>query len=142
MAANVPLSAFKRVPFVAEDGCTWAFVGYDWTGATFLMHVRNNPGDTSTPTITLTGASAGSEGISVTYDTDYSYIDPTSGQAVTAAASLVLVQINEATLEALSLGTPAKDPVELAYDLHVTPSGGVKRVAVYGTFNILPGVTV
>ena len=142
MAANVPLSAFKRVPFVAEDGCTWAFVGYDWTGATFLMHVRNNPGDTSTPTITLTGASAGSEGISVTYDTDYSYIDPTSGQAVTAAASLVLVQINEATLEALSLGTPTDAPVELAYDLHVTPSGGVKRVAVYGTFSILPGVTV
>lgn len=142
MAANVPLSAFKRVPFVAEDGCTWAFVGYDWTGATFLMHIRNNPGDTATPLISLAGASAGSEGISVTYDTDYSYTDPISGEVVTAAASLVLVQINEATLEALSLGTPASEPVELAYDLHVTPSGGVKRVAVYGTFSILPGVTV
>lgn len=142
MAVEVPLSAFKRVPYVEPDGCTWAFVGYNWVGATFLMHIRNRYGDTGTPIISLAGASAGSEGISVSYDADYSYTDPVSGQTVTAPASLVLVQIDEATLEALSLGTPVDAPVELVYDLHVTPSGGVKRVAVFGTFSILPGSTI
>lgn len=140
MAAQILLTAFKRVPFLDLDGVTFAFVGENWTGAAFAMHIRNNPGDTGSALISLSGASAGSQGVSVTYDADYLYVD--KGVEITAPASLVLVQIDEATLEALSLGTPSDDPVELHYDLHVTPSGGTKRVAAYGAFNLMPGVTI
>lgn len=142
MAVTVPLGAYKRVPYVEPDGVTWAFVGYNWTGAAFLMHIRPSWGDTATPLISLAGAAAGSEGISVSYDASYSYEDPQTGETVTAPASKVLVQINEATLEALALGTPPDEAVELVYDLHVTPSGGVKRVAVQGSFSIYPGSTI
>lgn len=46
MPAYAPLNAYKRVPFLDLDGCTWAFVGEDWTGASFTMHIRARPGDT------------------------------------------------------------------------------------------------
>ena len=141
MAVTVNLTADKRVPFVDEDGATWVFVGEDWDDATFAMHVRALPGDTGTPLISLANASPGSQGISATYDGAYVYEDET-GAEVTAPATLVLCQIDEATIEAISLGTPYDKPVTLYYDLHVTPSGGVKRVAVSGSFLIKPGVTI
>lgn len=141
MAPVVPLVAYKRVPFLDEDGATIVFVGEDFSGGTYLMHVRNNPGDVGDPILSLAGATAGTQGISVTYDTDYLYVDE-RGVEQTGPASLVLIQIDEATIEALSLGTPTDQPVNLHYDLHVTPLGGVKRVASQGQFIILPGVTI
>lgn len=140
MPAYAPLPAYKRVPFLDLDGCTWAFVGEDWTGAAFAMHIRNNPGDTGSAIITLTGATAGTQGISVTYDEDYIYVD--DGVEIEAPASLVLCQIDEATLEGLSLPTPTDEALTLHYDLHVTPSGGAKRIVAYGEFVINPGVTI
>ncbi len=142
MTVTVNLTADKRVPFVDEDGATWVFVGEDWADATFAMHVRALPGDTGTPLISLANASAGSQGISATYDGAYVYVDPETKSEETAIATLVLCQIDEATLEALSLGTPSDKPLVLYYDLHITPSSGVKRVAVSGTFTINPGVTI
>lgn len=141
MAANITLEADKRVPFVEADGATIVFVGEDWTGAAFAMHIRNNPGDTGTPVVSLAGATAGTQGLSVAYDAAYIYVDET-GEEITAPASLLLIQIDEATLEALSLGTPANEALTLHYDIHVTPSGGVKRVVAEGKFIINPGVTI
>lgn len=141
-APLIDLEADKRVPFVDEDGATWVFVGEDWSGATFAMHIRNNPGDTGTPIISLATVAPGSQGISCTLNPAYVYFDPWLKEDVTAAASLVLCQINEATLEALSLGTPYEKPLILNYDLHVTPVGGMKRVAVQGRFILNPGVTI
>lgn len=141
MAPEIPLTAYKRVPFLDEDGATFVFVGEDFSGGTYAMHIRNNPGDTGTAIVSLAGATAGTQGISVTYDLDYVYVDE-KGVEQTGPASLVLVQIDEDTLEGLSLGTPTDKPVTLYYDLHVTPSGGIKRVVAQGKFIIDPGVTI
>lgn len=136
MAAELNISAFKRTPFVDDI----ADAVNDYTGATFSMHIRNRAGDTGTPLVTLANASAGSQGISVTYDPDYTYEE--HGVIVESGASLVLIQIDEASLEALALSNPADSPLVLHYDIHVTPSGEPKRVAYYGQFIIMPGVTV
>lgn len=134
MAAELNIVAFKRVPFVDDV----VILGPDYTGAAFAMHIRSRNGDTGTPLISLSNASAGTQGISVTYDASYIYND--AGDE--APASLILIQIDEATLEALSLNNPTEKPVDLVYDLHVTPSGGVKRVELYGQFTIYPGATI
>lgn len=142
MAVRIDLTAYKRVPFVDEDGATFVFFGLNWTGATFLAHIRQHPGDTGTPLITLANAAAGSQGVSVAVVPDYTYVDPKTKEPVTGQASKVLIQIDEATLEALALGSPSDCPLELCYDLHVTPTGGVKQLPVHGKFTILPGVTI
>ena len=134
MAANFPLSAFKRVPFLTEI----AILGPDYTGADFAMHVRNFEGDTWSPLISLADATAGTQGVSVTYDAALIYDDAGSE----APASFIAIQIDEATLEALALNNPTSGPLELSYDLHITPIGGVKFVAAYGKFTIYPGVTI
>lgn len=141
MSVTIDLSADKRVPFIDEDGATIAFVGENFAGGSYAMHIRNNPGDTGTPIVSLAGATAGTQGISVIYDLDYVYVDE-KGDEQTGPASLVLIQIDETTIEALSLGTPTDKPVNLHYDLHVTPSGAPKRVVSAGKFIIKPGVTI
>lgn len=142
MSVTIDLTADKRVPFIDEDGATWVFFLEDWSDAAFAMHIRANPGDTGTPVVSLAGATSGTQGISCTYVTDYTFTDPETGEDVTGVASKVLCQIDEATLEAIALGTPADKAVELFYDLHVTPSGGVKRIGAEGRFTIRPGVTI
>lgn len=141
MAPRIDLTAYKRVPFIDEDGATIVFVGENFAGGAYAMHIRNNPGDNGTPILSLAGAAAGTEGISVTYDTEYVYVDE-NGAEQEGPASLVLIQIDEATLEGLSLGTPSDKPVSLYYDLHITPSGASKRVVAEGKFIINPGVTI
>lgn len=142
MVVRIDLEAFKRVPFVDEDGATFVFFGLDWTGADALMHIRQNPGDTGTPLITLPTAPAGTQGISIEVDPAYTYVDPKTKEEVTGIASKVLLQIDEETLESLSLGSPTDCPLKLHYDLHITPSGGVKQIPVHGKFTINPGVTI
>ena len=138
MAVNVPISAFKRVPFGGATGNgDIAVIGVNWSAATFRMEVRNLPGDSGTALVTLTNASAGSQGISATYDAKY----PLPDGRGTAPTTIIRIQIDEATLEALALATPANEPLALHYDLHATPSGEPKRVVCFGTFTIKPGVT-
>lgn len=141
MTVIIDLTADKRVPFLDEDGATFVFVGENFAGSVCAMHVRNNPGDTGTPILSLTDATAGTQGISVSYDPDYFYVDE-KGVEQSAPASLVLIQIDEATIETLPLGTPNDKPLDLHYDLHVTPTGAPKRVVAAGRFIIKPGVTI
>jgi hypothetical protein len=136
MAAELNISADKRVPFVDDV----VFIGPSWVGAAFLMHVRNNPGDTGSPLIALTAATAGTQGISVTFDATYDYV--LDGVSFSEPASILKIQIDEGTIEALTLGTPCDKELTLAYDLHVTPSGGIKARELYGQFIINPGVTI
>lgn len=136
MAAQLDIPAFKRVPF--DDDV--AIIGENLTGATFAMHIRAHPGDTGTVLVSLANAAAPSQGISVAYNAAYQYQD--GAELITAPASLIRICIAEATLEALSLGTPYDEPVELFYDLHTTPSGGTKRVQFGGRFILKPGVTI
>ena len=138
MTAILDLTAFKRVPFLEPDGVTVAILGPNYTGAAFSMQIRNIAGDTGAPLVSLASAASGGQGISVTYNASYIYDEAGS----VSPASLILIQIDEATIEALALNNPADKPVILAYDLHVTPTGGVKRVELRGQFIIMPGVTI
>ena len=123
---NLPLGQ-KRTPFVESI----AFTGLDFTGATFLMHFRNQPGDTGTPVISLANAVAGSQGLSVAV--------ATSGGVPT---STLTIRIDEATMEGLPFAAPTSEYLILHYDLHITPSGGTKRVWLRGLFYVDPGVTI
>jgi hypothetical protein len=137
MAVNLPLLAYKRVPFVEPDGATFVIVGPNWSGAAYRMQIRQRPGDTGSAMVTLTTQAAGAEGISASYVAGYEMPDGSE-----APATKVLIQINETTLEGLELGTPYDEPLELYYDLHITPSGGTKFNYCGGKFTLAPGVTI
>lgn len=139
MAAKFDITAFKRVPFGGASGnADIVILGLDWSGATFKMEIRTNPGDTGTALVSLTNASAGAQGISATYNATYAH--PVTGAEV--PATIIRPLINETTIEGLALGARPSDPVDLFYDLHVTPSGSTKRVIMRGKFVIDPGVTI
>lgn len=129
MAGNLDLpTAHKRTPYVFGG---IRFEGYDFTDATLAMHIRHLPGDAGSPVVSLTNASAGTQGLSITVLT------------VGAVTSTYLtIQIDEATMEALPAASPASAPLELYYDLHITPDGGVKQVWLEGKFVVNPGVTI
>lgn len=129
---NIPVE--KRVPL----DITIPEMGANYTGATLAAEVRASPGDTGSAIITLANATPPTEGLSVTYDA--AYVDP-NGE-LENGASLVRMLITEDTLEALTLSTPASDPLVLHYDIHLTPSGGTKFVFARGTFTVNPGVTI
>ncbi|MGD9470606.1 MAG: hypothetical protein AB7G24_00745 [Novosphingobium sp.] len=137
-AVEINLVAFKRVPFGGASGTEDFIEAGDLSAATFRMEIRTAPGDTGDALVRLTNAAAGSRGISAAYDSAYPH--PTSGAPI--AATVIRPQIDEATLEALAAASPASDDLVLHYDLHITPSGGLKYVCAYGTFTIKPGVTI
>jgi len=125
------LVAQRFTPFIhAID-----FIGYDFTGATFKMEVRQYRDQAGAALISLIGASAGSEGISVSVATDDDGI-PTS---------TVTIQIDEATLEAVlpypDSGVKAGSDVALVWDIHITPSGGTKTRWLQGAFILAAGAT-
>tara|TARA_Y100001951_G_scaffold88698_2_gene80478 strand:- start:13338 stop:13766 length:429 start_codon:yes stop_codon:yes gene_type:complete len=133
-----PIPAQKRVPFLDDI----PILGRDYSGSfSAKMEIRNLPGDTGTALVTLTNQTAGTEGISVTYDASYD-VELRDGSILTAPASILLFQINETTLEALSLGTPYDEPLTLHYDLHVTATGFRKHVVCFGKFILYPGATI
>lgn len=135
MAVELPIIVrSKRVPFIADIPAE----GPDYSAGAFKMELRVNPGDTGAALVTLNTAAPGSEGISCSYDA--AYPDPETGEIF--AASIFLLQINEATMEGLAASTPTDKPIDLHYDIHVTPSGGVKFLLCFGTFTYHPGVTV
>jgi hypothetical protein len=120
----LPLVAQRHVPFVYEIECE-----FDLTGATLDMHIRLLPDTPGAALVDLSPAAAGLEGLSMVHAAGY---------------STITIQIDEATMEDEDKIPPANEPGEdvvLYYDLHVTPSGGVKAVYFAGTFTVEPGVT-
>lgn len=131
---EINIAAEKRVPF--DDSI--AEMGADYSGATPAMEIRAEPGDQGTALVSLGASSSGSEGIVVTYDSDY----PDPEGVLPDGATLVRIIINETTLEGLDYGGDPAEPVTLYYDIHLTPSGGKKFVFSQGKFIINPGVTL
>lgn len=124
----------KHVPFGGASGDgDFIYLGVDLSAAAFVMTIAPQVG--SAGIITLTNASAGTQGISATYNAGY--VHPTTGQVV--GATTVRPQIDETTFEGLTWGA-TDEPLVLAYDMLVTPSGGVQYVWFKGTFTIHPGV--
>ncbi len=112
---------------------TFTKIGENWSAATFKLTVADTQG--AAALITLNNVAAGSQGVSATYDAGY--IHPTSGKVV--GATSIIVQIDEATLEALTFPT-APAPKVMAYDLLVTPSGSHQRTHAWGALTVNPGV--
>lgn len=128
----------KRVPWGGASGkADIVILGLDYSAATFKIEIRPEPGHSATAMVVLTNASAGSEGISAIYDAGY--LHPVTGEVV--GATVIRPQINETTMEGLATGSPVNEPIEAFWDMHLTPSGGVKMLYAFGRFTYYPGVT-
>jgi hypothetical protein len=131
---------------------TFNFVGLDLTGAVFLANVRLKPDASGAPLVLLNNAAAGAEGIrfvGVWTQTIQQHIDAGRIHAVpphfeltdTVPLSTVEMRINETTMEGLPWGPERGDDAALAWDLHVTPTGGIKDKYLGGDFIVRAGVT-
>jgi|GEM_PF-2522318 len=91
----------------------------DLSGATFAGSIKQNPG--------LTSAALAS----------FTFSTPTlnSGDTTTTAT------ISQAIINALPQPANVGDPIDLAFDIYVTPSGGAKELVFGGIFKVNPGVT-
>lgn len=127
-APKLDVSAYKRVPW----SYTFAIAGFDYSDAAFALQVRQHPGDTSTPILTAT--------LTAEFVPVFSY--PDRRQQIVTTATLITATIAETALEAIALASDPEKPLELVYDLHMTPDGGVKQVVVGGAFLVWPGVTI
>jgi hypothetical protein len=138
MRPAIPIAAFKRVPLVYST----FIAGANLTAASFLCHIRHKFGDSDAPIITLTNAAAGTQGVSTAYIAALRYYDYHSRSYISTPATVVTLQINEATLEAAPQSNPTSQPLPLVYDVHITPTGGNKYVAYGGDFSLFPGSTI
>lgn len=128
----------RHVPFGGATGLAdFVEAGVDWSGAAFVMTLAEAQGGAAV--ITLTNQTAGTQGMSATYDATYDYTDA-DGNAVNGPATIIRPQIDETTLEGLSGFPPSPDPYELVYQVLCTPTGEPQRVLYQGTFTIYHGV--
>lgn len=125
---NVPLRVSRYAPFVEAP---FAIRGLDMSAATFAMHVRQNRDEaTGTALITLAGATAGTQGISVSVVT----VDAVD-------TSILTVQIDKATINAIPKAGKAGQDVVLVYDLKITGGGLPETRWFEGSFTIAAGST-
>lgn len=129
---DIPVN--RGTPFSDDIPCE----GYDFTGGTFLLQVREYKGAPGAPLLELTNTTAPAQGISVS-------VEVVDGLPI----STLFIRINETTIEALrpfavdGSGRPNRTPasdVVLAYDMHVTATGYPKDRLLEGQFIILEGV--
>ena len=115
---RLPLQANRWVPFAYSID----FVGFDFTGAVFKAQVRDRK-----------------DGGFVRADMTVSLASVTTAEGV--PTSTVSLAIDEATMEAMNAATEVGDDAKIWWDLHVTPSGETKFVALEGPFTVKAGVT-
>lgn len=145
----LPLGADRRTPFAA----TIRMKGVDLTGAALASQIRLYPDADGVPLVDLAQVySAAAEGVRIIYagsDTVANHITAGRLSSVpkgmaetdTLALSLIGMRVNETTMEGLPPAGRAGGDVTLAWDLHVTPSGGLKERPLYGPFLVRAGVT-
>jgi len=138
MAFELPIiHESKHVPWGGATGnADFIELGVNLTGAAFAMNFALTAGGTPIAGMALSAATAGTQGVSVTWDPDY--IHPETLEVV--GASIIRPQIDEATLEALTWGSDVDAPLRLYYNLLVTPTGSPQEVYCFGTFTIYPGI--
>lgn len=125
----------------------------DLTDAEFAMQVREVPDVPGTPLVDLatvtTAAAEGVRTIEVATDTIANHIlagrllgVPSGYDAANSVTlSVVGIRINETTMEGLPFPDERGDNAVLAWDLHITPSGGTKQKYAGGTFTVRAGAT-
>lgn len=147
--ARIDINADRWVACIRE----LAFVGFDFTGATFIGQVRTIADAPGTPLVDLaTVGTSTAEGIRLIYggtDTVANHItagrltEAPTGYALTdsVALSSVGIRINETTMEGLPEPDDTGDSITFAWDMHITPAGGVKDKYCGGSFVVRAGVT-
>lgn len=132
---------------------TLTFLGLDFTGADFAMQVRSVADATGSPLVDLTTVTTSSaEGVRLIYagtDTVANHITAGRLTAVpdgyvstdSVALSQVGIRINETTMEALPFPEERGEDSALAWDMLITPSGGIKDKYIGGKFTVRAGVT-
>lgn len=133
---------------------TLRFIGIDWTGATFAMQVRDRKDGGYLRADLDTVGSASAEGVRLIYAGEDTVANHLAAGRITQdrvpagmqptdnlTLSLVGIRINETTMEAMTPATEIGDDASAWWDLHVTPSGGIKDLYLHGTFTIRAGVT-
>ncbi|MAM40644.1 MAG: hypothetical protein CL949_19565 [Erythrobacter sp.] len=126
--ATLRLVARRNAPFVWRRQVMDGLTPVDITGYAFALQLRLYGGAAGSALISLgTTTTVGGEGIRI----------------VDAAAGLFEIVILEASLNILpGIHQPeAGDPQTFAYDLRVTPSGGVAEIWLEGDFILHPGTT-
>ncbi len=148
-----------------------AFVGYNFTGATFLAQVRRIPDLAGSPLVDLaTQTSAAVEGVRLIYggtdtianhatagnlstgerDALLTVINPLTALPYVTTDTVVLsrigIRINEVTMEGLpfpeTIGEGERgNIVKLVWDMHITPSSGTKDKYAGGAFIVEGGAT-
>lgn len=116
------LKGVRTAPLVEPEGQI-VLNGWDFTGATFRLEVRDRRNGGALRAGLDTVASAAAEGVRIVS------VETADGIPVTTLG----IRINETTMEAMPEGEPGED-VELAWGLHITPSGGTKFQAFDGPF--------
>lgn len=142
------------------------FINANFTGATFLMHIRLTKDLAGVPLINLgVAASAAVEGVrlaDMTFSTIAAHIaygrlqeapegtNPATGLRYALGDEITIstvgIRINETTIEVMPFpGSGAAgergDDLTLFWDLHITPSGGTKDRYAGGKFIVRAGVT-
>lgn len=124
----------RHVPWGGDTGEGDIIVlGKDWSLAAFVWTFADSQG--GTVRVTLSNASAGTQGVSAIYDPDY--VDPESGEVT--GATIITPLIGEAAFEGLTWGPPAT-PKTLSHDLIITPSGLQQFTYCWGSMTIEVGV--
>ncbi len=137
--ARVDFVAARRVAFIR----TLAFLNYDFTAATFALQVRDRWDGGALRADLVTTVSASAEGVRLIYagtTTITAHIAAGRLSEVPAGyvtgdnllLSQVGVRINETTMEAWPYAPEIGDDRDFYFDLHITPSGGVKDVYARG----------
>lgn len=145
---RLPLAGDRWTPFTR----TLQFEGVDFTAAIFAMQVRDRKDGGALRADLATVGSASAEGVRLIYggtDTVAGHIaagridDVPEGMSTSDSLilSLVGIRINESTMEAMTPATEVGDDAVAYWDLHVTPSGGLKDLYLYGPFTIRAGAT-
>lgn len=144
---------------------TFAFVGYNFTGATFHAQIRLTPDAGGSALIDLTTQTTDIQGVRLTYggtdtianhlaaghlaqsdvDTLLGTVNPTTGVNYVLADSILLsvvaIRIDKATMSGLLFPQERGDNQTLYWDMHITPSGGDEDKYAGGMFTVVSGVT-
>lgn len=123
--ALVDLVAFRGGgPFID----TTAFVGFDYSAATFVVELRDWADKPGAAIVTLGNAASNAEGVSVSVVTNEGV--PTS---------TVQIRINETTIEGLPFGKPRGTDWRGVYALDITGGGHAKTRRMRGKFIVTAG---
>lgn len=128
--------------------------GINLTGATFAMQVRLTPDADGAALITLgtVGQSPPDPGVAILYAGSATIdahiaagrLDAIPDGSVgtdTLALTTLTIRIAETTMEAMPFPGEVGTDAEFAWDLHITPSGGLKQKWLGGIFTVEAGVT-